>query len=263
MKYMKYLIGFLFLLSTGCKDLVDFYLGIPLQPVTDEDSFVPGLNIFGIIRPDSTGGYSNSCIILQKVIPAVGTSDSLYVGKATVRVEKLGELPSLYDFLLTDHNHLFSEEVYRPDKEFRPKAGETFSVECAYRELPVLTATTVIPNAPVILMQTLAESDNSLSFEIQADTTIFMLDLYVYAAGGLAGYQRLPGEQSANTIVSFASLQGKPDSVDVYSYDYHMAMYYMTANTSLNFNKYRESFSTVENGYGVFGSLNHARFYLK
>ena len=258
---MKYLIGLL-LLSSGCMDAVDFYLGIPLQPVADEDSFVPGLNIFGIIRPDSTGEYNNSCILLQKVIPAVGSSDSLDIGPAIVWVEKLNGTNSRYDFLLTDHNHVFSEKGYRPDKEFRPKAGDRFSVECATLELPILTATTVVPNAPVLLMHTLMVSDNSLSFEIQADTTIFMLDVYVYKAGGLAAYQRLPGEQGSNTVVMFSSLQSGADSIDIYSYDENMATYYMTANTSLNFNKYRESFSTVENGYGVFGSLNHGRYFL-
>jgi len=241
---MKYLIGLL-LLSSGCMDAVDFYLGIPLQPVADEDSFVPGLNIFGIIRPDSTGEYNNSCILLQKVIPAVGSSDSLDIGPAIVWVEKLNGTNSRYDFLLTDHNHVFSEKGYRPDKEFRPKAGDRFSVECATLELPILTATTVVPNAPVLLMHTLMVSDNSLSFEIQADTTIFMLDVYVYKAGGLAAYQRLPGEQGSNTVVMFSSLQSGADSIDIYSYDENMATYYMTANTSLNFNKYRESFSTV------------------
>jgi len=261
MKNMKYLIGFL-LLSTGCMDVVDFYLGIPLQPVADEDGFIPGLNLFGIIRPDSTGEYNNSFILLQKVIPAIGSNDSLDIGTAIVWVEELNGMNSRHDFLLTDHNHVFSEKGYRPDKEFRPKAGDRFFVECAIRELPVLTATTIVPNAPVLLMHTLRVSDNSLSFEIQADTTIFMLDVYVYKAGGLAAYQRLPGEQGSNTLVLLSSLQSGTDSIDLYGYDEKMATYYMTANTSLNFNKYRESFSTVENGYGVFGAMNHARFYL-
>src|SRR4030042_3367870 len=223
MKYMRLLIGFFFLLSAGCDEVLDFYLGIPLQPVIDEDSFVPGLNIFGIVRPDSTGIYNNSFIMLQKVIPAVGASDSLDIGTAIVLVEKLSGVPSWYDFLHTDHNRVFNQKVYRPGQDFRPKSGDIFSVECAYPELPILTATTVVPNPPFILMNTLAGSDNSLSFEIQSDTTIFMYDIYVYAKGGVTGYQRLPGEQSANTIVFFPSMQGVADSIDVYSYAYNMA----------------------------------------
>ena len=255
--------GFLLLWLTGCKDVVDFYLGVPLQPDVDEDSFIPGLNMFGIIRPDTTGIYNNSFIQLQKVIPAVGFTDSLDVGTVIVRVEKENDGISPVDFLLTDHNGVFGEEGYRPDIEFRPKAGETFSVECTYPGLPVLTAATLVPNPPVMLMNTLAESANSISFEIQSDTTIFMLDIYVYSEGLTVGYQRLPGEQDTNTFVSLTGLQSAADSVDIFGYDKNMAIYYMTANTSLNFNKYRESFSTVENGYGVFGALNHARFYLR
>ncbi len=250
-------------LTGGCKEMLDFYLGIPFQPVFDEDSFVPGLNIFGIIRPDTTGVYNNSFVQFQKVVPAVGYTDSLDVGTVSVHVEKINEHASPCEFILTDHQGVFSEEDYRPDETFRPKAGDIFSVACTYPDLPVLTATTLLPNPPVLLLNTLAESGRSLSFEIQVDTTIYMLDIYVYAGGLLAGYKRLPGEQDANTSVLFADLPGMADSVDIYSYDENMALYCMTSNTSLNFNKYRESYSTVENGYGVFGSLNHARIYLR
>ena len=264
MRNLRFILtGFIIFWLTGCKEVVDFYLGIPLQPVIDEDSFVPGLNIFGIIRPDSNGDYNNSCIMLQKVIPAVGSSDSLDVGRAVVRVERLNEESCLYDFLLTDYGHLFSQEAYRPDTTFSTKAGDIFTVECVYHELPVLKAMTIVPNPPVMLMNTLTETGNSISFEVQAEPSIFMLDIYVYAAGELAGYERLPAEQSVNTLVFLPYLQGLADSIDLYSYDSNMADYYTTANTSLNFNKYRESFSTVENGYGVFGSMNHTRFYLK
>ncbi|MBN2273593.1 MAG: hypothetical protein JXR41_05670 [Bacteroidales bacterium] len=264
MKYLKLLVTVLVLVwLTGCKDVVDFYLGVPLQPAFDEDSFVPGLNIFGIIRPDATGVYNNSFIQFQKVIPAVGYTDSLDVGTVIVKVEKDNDGISPVDFLLTDHHGVFSEEVYRPDTPFSPKAGDIFMVECVYPELPVLCATTLVPNPPVLLLNTLTESNRSLSFEIQVDTTIHMIDIYVYAGGLPAGFRRLPGEQDANTSVLFTDLPGAVDSMDIYSYDENMALYYMTANTSLNFNKYRESFSTVENGYGVFGALNHARFYLR
>ena len=263
MKYIFFLFTGLLLLLTSCKDIVDFYIGIPLQPATDENSFIPGLNIFGIIRPDSTEVYNNSFIVLQKVIPAVGSSDSLDVDTTSVRIEKINAPESTYVFFLTHYDHVFREDEYRPDLNFRPQAGDIYTVECVYRDLPVLTARTIVPNVPVIRMNTITETENSLSFEIQPDTSIFMFDIYIYAAGKLAGYQRLPGEQANGTPVLFNSLQGRADSIDIYSYDYNMALYYMTSNTSLNFNKYRESFSIVENGYGVFGALNHGRFYLK
>ena len=102
-----------------------------------------------------------------------------------------------------------------------------------------------------------------MSFEIQADTTIFMLDVYVYTAGELAGYQRLPGEQATYTRCYFHPCRAGLTALMYTAMITIWPLYYMTSNTSLNFNKYRESFSTVENGYGVFGALNHARFYLK
>ncbi|MBN1416634.1 MAG: hypothetical protein JW973_16140 [Bacteroidales bacterium] len=256
-------IGLLIFLVTGCQDVVDFYIGVPLQPSVDESGFIPGLNIFGIIRPDSTDAINNSFIMLQKVIPAVGSSDSLDVGTALVRVEKTGVIAVTYDFMLTRYDTVFRQEAYRPDDDFSPQAGDVFLVECTYTGLPVLTAGTIVPNAPEIMMNTVVQTGNTLTFEIQPDTSIYMLDIYVYADGMEAGYQRIPGNQTAGTPVTFSSFHGYADSIDIFGYDNNLAVYCMTSNTSLNFNKYRESFSTVENGYGVFGALNHTRVYLK
>jgi hypothetical protein len=44
--------------------------------------------------------------------------------------------------------------------------------------------------------------------------------------------------------------------LEIYAYDENMAVYSTSFNTSFNFNRYRPSISTVENGYGCFGSVN-------
>jgi hypothetical protein len=86
MKHCIILMIVLINLLASCKEVADFYLGIPMQPKFEKNSYVPGLNIFGILRPDSTGSYNNSFIEIQKVMPAVSKNDSLNVDTVYVQL---------------------------------------------------------------------------------------------------------------------------------------------------------------------------------
>jgi len=243
---------------TSCKEATDLYLGIPLQPRFDENSYVPGLNIFGILRNDSTEIYNNSFIEIQKVMPAVGGPDSLTVDTVLVTIKKVSNSTSTesYNFSLTDFDSTFSQSNYRPEGIFTPEPGEIYSIECDYPELPVLRATTIIPQKAEIVINSIQATSSSLSFEIKEDSTFFMLDVYFYSGPNLAAMIRQAAESGKNTYFETPINEKNIDSVIVFSYDFNIAKYYLTTNTSLNFNKYRNSYSTVENGYGVFGSLN-------
>ncbi len=245
--------------------MVDFYLGVPLQPVIDKNAFVPGLNIFGIIRPDSTMGHNNSYIMLQKALPATGSDDSLEIDTAIVKVF-LGYKPaenSLCYFLPTDYNGIFNDDYYRPQCDFLPQAGDTILVECTYLELPVLKGFTIVPNKPFLLENTILRTENALSFDIRKDSSIFMYDIYLYYGNQIVNYLRIPASVNTDTPVRFSQQGIDADSLVLYGYDYNFSNYYLTSNTSLNFNKYRETFTTVTNGYGVFGSLNLAGYKIK
>jgi hypothetical protein len=102
-----------------------------------------------------------------------------------------------------------------------------------------------------------------LSFEIAYDSTSHLLDIYAFSAGETAYYQRIPVQSGVHAKVQIQSLTAMPDSVLIFAYDINLATYFLNSNTSLNFNKYREPYGTVENGYGVFGSLNLAVFRLR
>ena len=251
----------LFLILTSCKKIVDFYIGIPLQPRFDDNNFQPGLNIFGIIRTDSTLDFNNSYIVVQKVIPAVGSKDSLEVDSVGVFVNlKFNSDSTSYQFVLTNNDSVFTQEQYRPSANFVPKAGDMFSVECYYQDLPVLYSRTIVPEKARIVDSTIMNDKSNLYFELQYDSTIYMFDIFLFSHHDFLDYQRLPAEPNTNTAVVFSSLNTTADSIVIFSYDYNLAKYYLTSNISLNFNKYREAFGTVQNGYGVFGSVNKNYF---
>jgi hypothetical protein len=254
------LIYFIVLLG-GCKEIGDFYMGLPLQPRFEKNSYTPGLNIFGILRPDSTGSFNNSFIHIEKVLPALGKIDSFSVDTVLVTV---GGFNSGQEFnFALNSDSIFSQNAYRLDGIFTPKPGEIYTLTCDLEEYPVLKATTIIPQKAEMVENSLQAEDNYLAFEIKNDTSIFMLDVYCYSGDTLYGYNRFAAETQSNTLIELSVNGNKIKSIVVFSYDYNMAKYYLTSNTSLNFNKYRNSYSTVENGYGVFGSVNKNYFTIK
>lgn len=256
-KSKTYILILLFIIIiNSCKEATDFYLGIPLQPRFEDNNFQEGLNIFGIIRVDSTGRYNNSFVEVQKIIPAIGTEDSILVDTSKVYLEHIVN-QEIYEFSLTDFDSTFSQTYYRPKHGFNPHAGDVFKIECIYAELPILTAYTIVPEVPKWDINSILIEDNIVRFDLKPDSTIFMYDLYVFSNGFISGYSRLAAENDSSDTRVFLEYSGeKADSILAFGYDYNLATYYLTTNISLNFNKYRESFSIVENGFGVFGSIN-------
>jgi hypothetical protein len=258
----KHILILLFILIYSCKDATDIYLGIPLQPRFEENSFQEGLNIFGIIRLDSTGRHNNSFVELQKIIPAVGTNDSILVDTSSVTIENIKN-HKIFEFSLTDFDQAFSQVNYRPANNFHPSSGDVFRIECINSGLPVLTAYTIIPEKPKWRENSAIVSKNTVSIDLLPDSTIFMYDLYLFSQGSVCGYSRIASENDSTATQAVIDFTGNAvDSIVAYGYDYNLAGYYLTSNISLNFNKYRESFSMVENGFGVFGSLNSNVFIL-
>ncbi|MBN2485627.1 MAG: hypothetical protein JXB34_06610 [Bacteroidales bacterium] len=254
------------LLLASCKEAADFYLGIPLQPRFDENSYTPGLNIFGVVRPDSTGNYNNSFVEIQKVVPAVGSIDSLEVDtiKVTVSYITEGQGSGATKFVQSTFDNTFKQANYRPENTFVPKALQSFYLTCEHPSLPVLTATTMVPEKAVLVPGSIVTGDKYLAFEIQADTSIFMLDVYVFSSSdNLLFSQRYGTISGTSTKIELPINAGYAARAVIYSYDSNLAKYYLASNTSLNFNKYRKPYSTVENGYGVFGSVNISIFVLK
>jgi hypothetical protein len=255
----------LLLLLTGlwaCQETLDIFLGIPLQPKIEENNYQPGLNIFGILRPDSTSNFNNSFVHVQKVAPAVDnypefTADSLIVKDAIVNIGELENAAHLFSY--TTHNNLFTEPQYRPSEGFKVEAGKKYSIACEKEELPLLSSATIVPEKPEIVSESIIKTEKNLYFEITADSSAFMYDVIAYSNNVATNSQRIVSLVYSNTPVII--MDSKIDRLEIYAYDYNLADYFATSNTSLNFNKYRKTFGNVKGGYGVFGSLNFALYF--
>jgi hypothetical protein len=251
---------FVLLIVSGCEKIGDLYLGVPLQPKMEKEQFVPGLNILGVIRPDSTGRYNNSFVHVGQILPAVGdTSSDWELMDAVVVIQKAGEVPGTPEiFTRMNPDSLFKTPEYRPDSLFRPMGGERYSLTCSWGSLPVLQAETRVPSVPLLSPGTLSVSATEVRFSIKTDSSVYLLDIYLITEGKTFIQRHVPDQQEGNTII-FSTGNRRAEELVVFAYDKNLADYYVNSNVSLNFNKYRRPFSYVENGYGVFGSMNLLR----
>ena len=244
-------------LIDGCsKDkLFDFVIGS--QPTfEDGHAFVAGINVFAVIRPDSTDGKSMNLIHIEKVIPAISsTDDSTTLTDFNAVVYKIVNkvITDSLSFTFTYPDTTFT---HKPT-DFKPEPGNHFKMICQSPGLPDLSAETVIPNQPVIAGNSINTAMNKIQFSITADTTAFLYDIYLFV-GRNQYYQRILRAKTGDTSVAIDVdvSSATNTTLVIYAYDKNLSEYLTAPNLFIKPNTYRPPFSTVQHGYGCFGSLN-------
>jgi hypothetical protein len=222
------------------------------------------MNIFGLLRPDFHGEFNKSFVYLQQNWPVLEYNDSSftiikYADIQLIQLENNNIIDTTY-FPLLSPDASFSDTLYRPAQPFTPIPGNTYRLTCTHDSLPRARGETLFPNEPQVVPGSLLISDGKIHFDVTRDETIKMLDIYVVSTT----YSGITGRYVTNDTTNIGitlSLSGVSQAIiEIYSYDANLASYYANSNTSLNFNKYRTTFSTLEEGFGVFGSLNFTKF---
>ena len=247
----------LLLLFNGCskENLTDLVIGA--QPIfIDGHQFVAGLNIFGVIRPDSVNGKSMNVIYVEKVIRAVSrTEDSTTVSDFNATIYKTID-NRMVDSLCFTYKYPDTTFTHQPT-DFKPLPGNRFQIVCKSPGLPTLTAETVIPNQPAIVNNSISTANHKVQFSILEDSTAFLYDVYLFV-GTNQHYQRMLRADSGNTPIEFdVDLSDTTvNKLVIYAYDKNLSEYLTEPNLFIKPNTYRPPFSIVQNGYGCFGSLN-------
>ncbi|MBN1599190.1 MAG: hypothetical protein JW894_12925 [Bacteroidales bacterium] len=262
MKKYSLLIGLLIIILGSCEQVTDYYLGFPQQPEFNDEWTIEGLNIFGIIRPCSSDSLNTSFVFVQQMWPALAYDDLGIITDASVIVYSSSSLDTV-EFPLTPPDSNFTDTLYRPIGNFNPAAGEQYIISCQHPRLPEATGSTVFPPAPAIEENSLSIEENSVQFKIIPDTLIKIIDVYqIYGNQSVLLRRLIPDDFRDVTLVFDLVYNPEDSKVVLYGYDANMAIYLGNSNTSLNFNKYRTAFSTLESGYGVFGSMNYSEIEL-
>lgn len=234
------------------------------QPSTIiETDFEPGLNILGVLRLDDSTGtsfvYVERAFQTEELDTAMFAEDNLFIIKdAETVVQKVTD-KTAYPFI-------FEADTLRPytytHPGFAPTAGEQYALTITHPVLPTLTDTTVVPVKPAIDSASLDTMGQAVSFDLLTTTDTDLYDVYLFLTEDIL-HQRLANQAAEHRPVQFdlSSAKGQPLWLEIYGYDANLTEY-LTAATTIKYQTYLETVTTVTGGYGVFGSVSVAKMRL-
>jgi hypothetical protein len=262
MKKLTYIFILTLLISSCTKeDLIDVFIGG--QPnFYEEDNYDKQLNVFTILRPDSSGGFGKSIFELSRTRQALNDtlSDSLLLSGSTITLIKLKDqividtLGFTYywrDSLVlnpsSDLNSSFTlEESFSYHLEINSEGFSTLYGECTPPSKPSLASE--VNNSGV-----------TISFSLKKNTSIYLYEVFLVYDDLLSNPYRIqPQNDKEETLVVIENFY--PDEalqkILIYSYDKNLSTYYSFSNVFIKPNTYRPPFTTVDGGYGCFGAIN-------
>jgi hypothetical protein len=241
------------LLLTSCEEV--FIGGQPR--FLEETHFEPALNVFGIVRPDSLYGQPASFVIVGVIAPAINdTHYSWLLDDSYVAISEQGNSHQDTPYLFTYQRDTLRQEKYL-NNNFSANNLVTYKLTCYKYGYDTVFGYTALP--PKAELETINYNEGQLQLVIKNQNGSFMFE--IYASNSLLSHKVVPIPETPKTRVAL-SLPSKPSYIDIYTYDENLANYYGSTNVFIKLNTFRKAFSSVENGYGCFGSLNHIRFYL-
>lgn len=266
-KTLNRLIGLSFLIMTlfiisACEKTMDYYLGVPLQPsFFDKSQWHKVINIFGVIRPDSDGKPMSFVYLVQATPTKNDTFNDPVLKNASVilyetKTSGITDTINL-SFVETKSDTTWSFPRYVSNK-LKPEGGFHYKIFCNSPGLPVLTGETTIPFVPEIVNGSLIITSSKINFEIVPDTLAYLYDIYLFSVNDMLT-KRVVRNGTDTVIVDWNLEKSEEWQILVIgAYDRNMANYMTTAtNSFFNFNTYRPPVTTVNGGYGCFGSLNY------
>ncbi len=222
-------------------------------PIIKTD-FEPGLNILGVLRLDDSTG--TSFIHVEQAYRANDIDDEdfpLVIEDAEAVVQGTITDTTTYPFV-------YKADILRPyiytDPSFAPTAGEEYALSITHSELPTLTDTTIVPVKPDIDTTTLTISENTLSFDLLTTADTYLYDIYLISPSDSQHY-RFANQGKGLFPFTFNPTVGpwQTMTIHIYGYDANLAEY-LTAVTTIKYQTYLETVTTVTGGYGVFGSVS-------
>jgi hypothetical protein len=219
-----------------------------------------GLNIFGLLRPDSTEGFNKSFVYVNRVFPALELEGYDILKPVFVKIDKIVQdsLTESVVFSLLPSQTVRTDTVYRPATYFSPGAGERYRLTCKYEGMPDAIGETIIPSKPQIDPETIIIDRKMISFSLLPDSLTGMVDIYQIADNDnhllVSRLVTFPDRKTDVEIILPFDHSGT--RLMICAYDQNMAAYIGNSNISLNFNKFRTTISTLMSGFGVFGSMN-------
>ena len=246
-----------FLLISACESLNPVSPG-PQPRVLEETEHRILFNVFGMLRPDSLDGMPLSFVHLEVSFRVNDDSEDNIIPDADVRVYRIENAVVLDSnaFGFTDLD-VFPVEAYR-DSAFNPQPG-TYRLICRKEGIPELSGHTTIPQRPVIRAGSVRREENRLRFNIVRDEEAGLYEVVLKAENRQQQARFLrPGSGDVSVSLSLDDFPIGECELTIFAYDLNLSEY-LTYNLSIKPHTYQKEISTVQNGYGCFGSLNVLR----
>jgi hypothetical protein len=244
------------LLFISCEDP---FTGCGPQPIyLEKEPFKPMLNILGVLRPDSVQDLPASFVHVEGVY-SISTiyPERFDLEDALVKIYcyRGEQISDSLDFVYTGFDSIFASNEYR-SAEFFPVERELYHISCYREGYFKLTGQTTVPAKPVIVNDMIQVGQNRIFFEISPDSLAALYDISLNI-GEVVLSQRIRKPEYGNIAVTIdlPLTQQNSAQLEIYAYDLNLSEY-LTYNISIKPNTYQGNYSTVENGYGCFGSLN-------
>ncbi len=246
MKKITYttILTFGFLLVSGCDMPWD---PGPLPTEIIASDFVPGHNIFAVMRADGQAGSSFIHVERFWQTPEYDDSLDVLIRNALVLVSDASQT---WAFTFVDDTSVGSN-YYCSDFIAQPSIEYTLLV--ASPNLPAASGTVVVPPSLYLDTNSVVVSSKSVMITLPADPIVKLYDVYLYSPIGSVS-QRILGSIAEQSVeIDFRGI-GAPTLMVIYGYENNLATY-MTLPTTIKPQTYRELESSVEEGYGCLGAV--------
>lgn len=222
----------------------------PMPNTIIDTEYVERLNIMGILRLD--GGSGNSFIYVQRTM----TTEEIYTMEADPVIrDAFVTIADGDDVCVFQHSADTLEAGMYRDSLFIPLPGHTYELMVTADELPILTAGTTVPGRPQLNDYSVAWETGTARFDLALSRDTFQYMLYLQFPDRVLE-KTLAGDRDGQETVVFSwdTAAGDPVSLTVTGMDENLTRY---QNSSISFipNTYHKDESTVENGFGCFGSV--------
>jgi hypothetical protein len=237
---------------SSCLKIGEMYVGLNLQPDMENSPFEPGLNVFGVLKSGPDFDTLNHRFEVQQLLEITNLEEALEVDSAEIVLirETDGGEQSFYK----PQHH--TDGLYF-DQNIITAPGDKWEFICTYDTFQV-TASSIVPQTPVVNQQSIEISVNEVVFSVLADPTAFLYAVYLFQGENYFIMQTVPDGNYATSISLKPEWQISDEKLMLYVFacDKNLRQYYTTSNTFFKPNAFRPLFTTVNGGYGVFGATS-------
>jgi len=233
----------------------------PQPNYIDKIAYQNQFNILGVLRPGNVAGASLSFVHLETTYDYFNIPDSTKIGDAQVNLFCFNDSSTIdtIEMAFTNYNGIFETKEYRSleiDSVDSILAGKTFGISCIKSGYPELTSETTIPEVPKIANDNVVIQSGKIIFDILKDELVQVYDIYLNF-GNQEFRERYVRPDFGNTHIElhYSNRNSNTGILTIYAYDLKLSEY-ITYNVIIKPQTYQERYSTVENGFGCFGSLN-------